>query len=190
VAGLKVITQPIVEPVSLEELKQQLRIEADDTSLDDTLLPLIKASREWCEGFQNRAYITQTLELALDSWPTGAIELPRPPYQSMVSVSYTNEDNVTTIWSSANYVVDDYAFVPRWLKKRNVNFPSDVLADVNAIKIRYVVGSAPIDGEAAEVPEHVKQAIILYAMAMFDSPGCNPPEAVKTLLWLDRVVPL
>lgn len=42
----------------------------------------------------------------------------------------------------------------------------------------------------ANVPESTKQAVLLYAGAMHDSPGCPAPEAVKSLLWMDRVVPI
>lgn len=50
-------------------------------SLEDTLLSgFITAARQYSEGFQNRAFITQTWELALDDWP-GTIQVPLPPLQ-------------------------------------------------------------------------------------------------------------
>jgi len=57
-------TPPAIEPVTLEELKDHLRIDSADE--DAVLTGLLAAAREWCEGFQNRAYITQTLQLWLD----------------------------------------------------------------------------------------------------------------------------
>jgi len=50
---------------------------------DDLLNSLIMAAREYCEGFQRRAYITQVWELWLDDFPSKSyIELPLPPLQS------------------------------------------------------------------------------------------------------------
>jgi len=183
---LKVITPPATEPVGLPDIKPQLRIDLDDESYDATLTPLITAAREWCEGFQNRAYLTQTLELALDEWPRGEIRLPRPPLQSVTSLTYTDRDGNTATWASSNYIVDDYSEPAEIVRASGVCWPTACLVPANGVKVRYVAGHAA----AGSVPERVKQAIILLVAAWFDNPGCEPPDAVKSLLSLDRVVPV
>lgn len=181
-AGLKVITPPATEPVTIEEVRAQLRIDLDDESYDDVLNPLIPAAREWCEGYQNRAYITQTLELALDRWPCGnEIELPRPPIQSVTSVNYADET-----WDPQNYLVDDYSFVARIVRARGVIWPSAHLPAANGVKIRYVAGFA----SAEEVPQRIRQAILLLVSHWFENGMCDPPPAVISLLDTDRVVPI
>ena len=187
-AGLKVIIPPAVEPVTLGDVKAQLRIDADDHDYDDVLSPLIVAAREWCEGYQNRAYITQTLELALDHWPCrDYIELPRPELQSVTSVTYTDDEGVTDTWAPSHYVVDDYAFVARLVRAKGIWWPSVCLAAANGVKVRYIAGY----GDAPDnVPQRIKQAIILLTCHWYDNGMCNPPPAVLSLLNLDRVVPL
>ncbi|MCK9569543.1 head-tail connector protein [Candidatus Pacearchaeota archaeon] len=69
-------TPPQDEPLEIEEAKTHLRI--DSTDEDEYIQTLIISAREYCENFQNRAYITQTLELWLDEWPE-YFALPRPP---------------------------------------------------------------------------------------------------------------
>lgn len=64
---LKVITPPVAEPITLEETKQHLRISGSDD--DIILLSMIKQAREFYEDFQNKKYITQVLELVMDSFP-------------------------------------------------------------------------------------------------------------------------
>jgi uncharacterized phiE125 gp8 family phage protein len=189
-AGLKVITPPAFEPVTVEELLTQLREDDPSDELINTLTSLITAAREWCEGYQNRSYVAQTLELALDQWPNKPIDLPRPPLQSVLSVTYTDQDGETTTWPSSNYLVDDFAYVATLIKKRSVNWPCASLIDINGIKIRYVAGYAPSIDDISLVPERVKQAIILLAMTWYDTPGCPPPDAVESLLYLDRVMPV
>lgn len=187
-AGLKVITPPSVEPVTLGEVKTQLRIDADDTDYDDILTPLIVAAREWCEEYQNRAYITQTLELALDEWPCkNEIDIPRPPLQSVTSLIYTDKDGVSAIWPSVNYVLDDYSFVARLVKAKGVCWPSICLTAANGIKVRYVAGYGDT---GADVPQKIKQAITLLTIHWYENGMCDPPPAVLSLLRLDRVMPV
>ena len=78
--ALKLSAAPALEPLSLKEVKLHLRVDSDE---EDTLIQsLIAAARMDCEKFQNRAYITQTWELWMDSWPDkDFIELPLPPLQ-------------------------------------------------------------------------------------------------------------
>ncbi|TFE30832.1 head-tail connector protein [Cohnella luojiensis] len=184
-AGLKLITPPATEPVTLGEIKDQLRIDQDDASLNATLEPLITAAREWCEGYQNRVYITQTLELALDAWPcTAWIELPRPPLKNVTSLVYTDNEGTATTWDPANYVVDEYSFVAKLVC--SIGWPSVRLAKVNGVKVRYVAGY----GAATDVPKKIKQAITLLVSHWFEHGECDPPPAVYSLLNIDRVVPV
>ena len=58
---LKVIVPPASEPVSLQEMCAYLRLDCDE---EQSLIgQLIKAARQYCEDFQHRAYLRQTLEL-------------------------------------------------------------------------------------------------------------------------------
>ncbi len=81
--ALKIATQPAAEPLDIDDVKLHLRVDGDD---DDTLIAaLITAAREHCQSFQNRAYINQTWELWLDSFPSvDHIEIPLPPLQEPV----------------------------------------------------------------------------------------------------------
>jgi len=76
-------TAPTVEPLSLLEVKDHLRLDPDDNIEDALLNAFITAARQDCEAFQGRAYITQTWELWLDAFPGEAfIRLDKPPLQS------------------------------------------------------------------------------------------------------------
>lgn len=181
----RIVTPPAAEPVTLAEVKQQLRIDADDDSMDDTLSPLITAAREWCEDYQNRAYITQTIELVRDDWPrSDEIRLPRPPLQSVTALTYTDEDGVLTTVSSSSYVVDKVS-EPGFLVIKDC-WPTANLRETNAISVTYTAGY----GSTSSVPTMVKQAIILLTMHWFENGMCSPPQAVKSLLGMDRVVPV
>lgn len=99
------ITPPVAEPVTLNDLKLQLGFgpmqdsdRAASQILNEKLRAFIIAARQDCENWCNRAFITQTWLLKLNSWPGSdaryewrgypAIELPKPPAQSIYWVKY------------------------------------------------------------------------------------------------------
>lgn len=186
-AGLKVITPPAIEPVTWQEVALQLRYDDPDPDIQAQIEALISTAREWCEGYQNRAYITQTLEFALDNWPCGnEIGLPRPLLQSVIQVEYINDGASETLDADL-YTVDDYGFVARVVLNPGVSWPIASLPGANGVRVRYVAGF----GDAAtDVPQRIRQAIIALTAHWFDHGRCDPPPAVYALLDLDRVVPI
>ncbi|MCK4385369.1 MAG: phage head-tail connector protein [candidate division Zixibacteria bacterium] len=80
---LKLKTAPAVEPVTLTEAKNQLRVDgAEDNAL---ITALITTARQLAERDTKRAFITQTWKMYLDSVPE-EIEIPKPPLQSVESI--------------------------------------------------------------------------------------------------------
>lgn len=136
---------PMAEPVSLAEAKAYLRV---DTADDDGLIAtLIIAAREYCEGFQNRAYITQTWQLWLDSWPEGSeIRIPRPPLQAVNSVKYYGADNTEYVLSPADYIVDNKSEPGRIVLAYGKSWPGITLRPANAICVEFVAGYKSYQG--------------------------------------------
>lgn len=185
-AGMELVVPPAIEPVSLLEIKAQLKIDPDDESYDDQVEPLIIAAREWCEDHQERAYITQTWELALDAWPCGnIIKLPRAKLQEVESVEYVDDGGTVTSWDGVNYIIDRYSKPGKIVRHLNTRWPHVKLAAANGIIIRYVAGYGD---SADDVPEKIKQAIILLVCHWFENGYCEPPCAVRSLLAYDKIV--
>jgi uncharacterized phiE125 gp8 family phage protein len=182
---LKITVPPSSEPVTLAEVKAQMRIDESDTSLDDTIVPLLIAAREWCEEYQSRSYISQTIELVQDEWPYGdEIRLPRPPIQTVSAVTYAGTSGAITTVSTSSYLLDNVS-EPGYLVTTDC-WPAESLQVTNAIKVVYVAGY----GTASAVPQRIKQAIMLLTCHWFDNGMCDPPRAVLSLLNLDRVMPV
>ncbi len=163
-AGLRVITPPSVEPVTVAEVKAQARVDLAD---EDTLIQgYIRAARETLERLLWRAFITQTLELTLDGWPEGSeIRLPRPPLQSVTAVRYTTEDGTLKTLDPALYVVDTASEPGRVVLKRGTSWPSETLAPAAGVKVEYVAGYGD---QASDVPESIRQAILLLAAHWYE----------------------
>ena len=139
--GYKVIT-PAAPVVTLEEVRLHLRLDAiGGTHPDDPLQSaLILSAMQYCEHGTGRAIGTQTVEIALDAFPEGAISLPKGPLQSVTSLTYTDASGAAQTLSSALYAVDDYGLQPWVLAKVNTGWPA-ANASANSVRVRYVAGS-------------------------------------------------
>ena len=196
---------PSEEPITRNEAKLHLKVEADQTSDDALIDLLVSAAREDAEDFTNRCFCWSTWELRLDEFPTNGnqeILLPRPPLIRVNSIQYVDADGVTQLLGSDNYQVDDKSEPARVRAAYGLSWPA-TRAQMNAVTVSYVAGypvseaGSPAD-YAANVPAAAKAAVKLilghlYAnretvMAM---PGgvaaIEIPMGAKYLLWKLRV---
>jgi len=160
---------------------------------DTYLTSLITAAREYCEEYQNRAYITQTWELGLDEFPD-EIEIPKGKLQTIDSIKYTDSDNVTTTLAATEYVVSTRGILGRVVPAYSKTFPSFVESPLDAVIVTFTCGYGD---DASDVPEKVKQAIKLLISHWFtnrtpiDNTRNEPKEisfTLSALLWQDRIV--
>lgn len=97
-----VTAPPNIEPVSLTEVKVHLRV---DASADDELIKgLITAAREYCEGYEGRAYAIQTITQKRDGF-SDIMQLPQSPLISVSSIQYVDTSGVTQTLSTGLYDV-------------------------------------------------------------------------------------
>lgn len=189
--AIKVITPPVIEPMSIEEAKLHLRV--DGFTDDVVIASLIRQSREWCEGYQNRKYITQTLELVLDSFPdTNYIELKNcSPIQSVESFKYYDDSGLEHIFDSSNYIVDNDSFVNRITLGHYKSWPGVQLQPVNSVRIRFTAGYGDTSDK---VPETIKWAMVLHMKILYDDyrpdERSKLEEARNALLSMNRVIPV
>lgn len=176
---LKLVTAPATEPVTLTQVKAQLKItgSSEDTRLNE----LIAAAREMLEVYTHRAFITQTWEQYHDTWPNGAgFRLAKGAAISLTSITYIDSadasDTVGAITDLATWE-DPY---PRITLKEGQNWPTVTLRPHDGVIVKWVAGY----GAASAVPGPLKQAIIMAVVQMYD--GCPPevasmPNAVRWL---------
>lgn len=165
-SALYLVTPPAADPLSLEQVKHNLNIDYDDDDL--YLTALLTAATQEVERLINRAIMPQTWQLYLDRFPpnSGPIYIPKPPLQSVTSVTFTDtEFNINTVpgpsggvggANGATYIVDVHrepgVVTPSWS-----NFwPPVVLQPIDSVCVTFVAGYA----SAAKVPTIIKQAIM------------------------------
>lgn len=169
--GIRVITLPASEPVTLAEVKTWARIDdttdaAANTAADALLLSLITAAREEAENITRRAIMPQTLELTAPSFPLWGqgIELPRPPLVAVESVTFYGAGNTSATMDEAAYVVLDASdAVPPSLYPTPGGFWPDAYRRPDAVAIRYTAGWP----NAVAVPENIKTWIKMRAATLW-----------------------
>jgi len=191
-------TPPVIEPLEIQDVKDYLRLDdVTDISEDEYLSTLIIAAREYCEGFQNRAYITQVWQLSFDDWPSRVIELPKGTLQAVNLVTYKNfAGAVTTLTETQDYITSTRGVLGRISPPYAQSWPSFVPWTLDAVVIEFTCGY----GDTAEsVPQKVKQAMKLLVSHWYENrtvlseTGQAPDEiafAVSALLKMDRIMPV
>lgn len=163
--ALIVITPPASEPVTPEEAKASPSFRVSVATDDADITTLIKAAREMAEAITRRALVTQTLELVLDAFPAGGIELYCPPIQSVTSIKYIDTDGVEQTLSADLYDLDSDTEPGMVAPAYNESWPS-TRDQINAVRVRYVAGY----GAAADVPAAIKTWIKMRAGTLYDNP--------------------
>ncbi len=186
----RVVTPPASEPVSLSEAKGHVRVEITD---DDAYIgDLLVAAREWGENYQGRSWISRTLALTLDEFPTPPFRLPMGPVQSVESVKYTGSDGVEATVDPALYYLDDAG---RLCLAYGASWPSVTLRPYGGVAVTYVAGYG---ADAESVPRRFKQAVLLLVGHWYEHREevvtgtivSRVPVAAVDLLSQDRVVPV
>ncbi len=185
-----VITPPATEPLTLEEAKLYGRIDFDDTDYD--VASIIRHAREYCEEYQRKKYITQTLEMVLDSFPSvDYVEFTTcSPVQSITSVKYYGADGTEYTIDSNDYDVDTDSFVNKMYLKYGKRWPTITLQPYNGVRIRFVAGY----GAASYVPESVKRAMVAHMKLQYDDLSDADSRRLERMrdvfLGMKRVMPI
>mgnify|MGYP005816237927 CR=1 FL=1 len=185
ISGLVLTTGPTTEPVTLEEAKQHLRLEVSDD--DDYVTGLIVAARLLVERMQKRALYTQTYTLKLDDFPGDEFRVPRPPLQSVSSITYLDTSGVSQTLATSIYGVDTSSEPGRIYLKYGQTWPN-VYYDPFAVTITYLAGYSTV----AAIPATTKQAIKMWAAHLYEertpvtSVSANAlPFALESLIAVD-----
>ena len=159
----KVITAVATEPVTLVEARLHLRLDLIGSTHpdDDLVTALITAAREYAESYTNRALAPQTLEMVLDCFPAGNIDLDLSPVSSVTSIKYTDVDGVEQTVSTSDYSLSAYGLA------NTVSLAYDTVWPVtravrDAVRIRYVTGHTT-------VPKAVKAAILILIAHLYEN---------------------
>lgn len=191
----RVVEAPSTSMLQLRELQDHLRADSTDDASEIFLLSI--AATEYAQDIARRAFVTQTLEMSFQHWPSTAngFALLRPPVQSVTWIKYTKSDGTQVTLDTSIYKFLANCEPSRVILAFNQMWPADELDVGYPITIRYVAGY----GDAAAVPQRYRHAVRLLVGHWFEnregvivSPtsssagGAAIPFAIRSLLTTKR----
>lgn len=174
---LILVTAPTVEPVTLAQARQHLRLDATGSPAvhpdDDLVTALIAAARTRIENETGRALVSQKWRLLLESFTVDdkgrqRIELPKPPALEVTSVVYVDADGVEQAWGTESpneswrlIGGDGGLLVPFY----GVSWPA-TRAQEDAVRIEFLAGYG---AAADDVPAALRQALLLDVAHLYEN---------------------
>lgn len=144
---------PILEPITLEEAKAQLRLTSAQTYDDVYISSLISVARDRAENYTNRYFSTQKVRIITSELPENDyIYLPHKQNFSVDRVSYIDENNQEIVINQ-----QDIAFNQDLNSIFSLNWPSyykKIIIDVTTM--------SPVEMRAA------KQAMLMMITDMYE----------------------
>ena len=174
------VTGPLVEPVTLAELKLHLRL-GTDTTEDTMLAALIVAARDYVETVTRRALITQTWDYWLEKFPgEDYFDVPLGNLQSVTSLKYKDSDGTeTTMTVTTEYLVDINSDPGRIFLPYGETWPSFTAYPYKPITLRFICGYG---SSASSVPDPIKVAIKILASHFYENRELvNPGAELKEI---------
>ncbi len=169
------ITEPGVEPVTVDDVKVSARIDPDITELDDQITTLITSTRLTAEHECERGFMLRTERYGFSDWP--AETLPAAPITELVGVEAFDG----TGWTA----VGDFALELEATGHFRLVFGGDVLPMLPAggsecVRVTVKVGC----------PANVRAYIIAMAVHQMTTASAarptNPPAYLAGLLDRER----
>jgi uncharacterized phiE125 gp8 family phage protein len=153
-----VYSAPTTEVLTVEDVKNHLRIVTEDTDYDD-LIPLwIKAARERAELYLRMLLIAREVVIYADMFDI-EFELNIYPINSITHIKYYDGDNTLQTLAASNYITDLISEIPR-IEFENI---PQVYDRYNAVQVTVNAGYSTV----AAVPQQIKQAMLIL-IAHFD----------------------
>lgn len=158
--ALSLVTDSTFNPVSLNEVKDRLRITSDQE--DGVIITMIRGAVKWCEHELNWRLCTQTWKYTLDCWPGYIIRMPYPPLQSITHIKYYDGDDAQQILAEdTDYRVDILSYPARI--EQILSWPS-LYDKINPIEIEFICGYS----DTKLIPEDIKDAIHLRIADLYE----------------------
>jgi uncharacterized phiE125 gp8 family phage protein len=184
---LQIATQPVIEPVTVQQIQRHLRIDSDDDL--DVVTGLGKAARVMAEAYLSRALITTSYLWTMA--PSGdarrrprqwhsEIELPRAPVRNVGSVVLTDIDGTATTLDPAAYTVD-LALEPARVR---LKYTAGLIPTSHPIQHFQVAFAAGYGDDAASVPAPIATAILVTTAFLYENRGDDGGALPQAAEWL------
>jgi len=153
-------------PMTAADFREHGRV--IQTAEDTIIEKYIQVARTYYEDVNDMTFLTTTWKAYWERFETPLI-IPRPPYVTVTTLTYTNENGVETpITEGTDFVVDSKSMFATIKPYEGLSWPSDVEDDgYNAVTLTFVAGYTA----ATLIPEPWLQGLRLAVEVMYDRMG-------------------
>ena len=163
--ALELLEAPAITPITLAEVKDQLRVEhTDDDSILTRLIAVAVAYTD-VTGALGHAMITQKWGQWIAANPPSAVKLILGPSQAVTAVKYYDTDGTLQTATLTDFEVTGTEFATYIGPKTGFSWPvTDQRSD--AIRIEYTIGYGD---STTDVPETLRHAMMMLIAHWYDN---------------------
>ncbi|UCF50258.1 MAG: phage head-tail connector protein [Thermoplasmatales archaeon] len=171
-------TDPL-DVISLNQIKNYLKIELTETSEDDFLTLLISGAVDFVQKYTKRQLLTTQFLTYRDYWSYQE-ELRKSRFVELDSVKYYTDDVLTTFDTDNFYSTDENDF-SKIILKDNKTFP-DLDNRVQAIQITFKAGYGTT---SSSIPDDILIALRSHIAFMYSNRG----DCIEILSKISTAIP-
>ena len=185
------VTTATDDAITLEEIKDHLRIERGETIDDEYLERLRDVATEHVQDLTGLKLITSVWYSYRNDWPDNDhFDLPFAPLQSVAStgITYTPSSGGSLKFSSTEWQQDSVSIPPRVVLRYDDDWPSEQLDINNPIRVKATYGYTT----SGKIPASLKHAMLLMIGNWFEHResivmGVSPAEIPRYIMsMIDR----
>lgn len=156
---VETVGPPVLEPVSLDEAKEFLRLDPEDSEPDLQLTGFLLAARQQVENLTGLRIVRQTIAVAAERF-SDLERLPTGPVRAVDEVAYRTRDGALVVLDPARYELAGAGLAQGIRAAFGHDWPGDATIAADAVRVTMAAGFET-------VPQPLVLAMLLMVGDMF-----------------------
>jgi len=161
-----VITTPTTTPITLDQVKEQLRLDTSDTSEDTYLTTLIEASRDCFESFTGRILIDTQFRTFFNLFRQ-SFELRKSKLESLDAFEYSVDSTFIAVESSIYYATQESIY-SRIIISEEDSIPTDKDDSFQSIRVDFTAGYGTSEDD---IPSDIQMGLLQQVTDLYANRG-------------------
>lgn len=161
-------------PVTLNEVRSQLKFELDDTSQDTYLTSLIFAAKAACESYTSRTTLTTTYITYRNGFNQQYFLFKKSPFIALLMFQYLRNDNTWVDVDPTLYYTTVDTIYSKVVLNYNKSWPSDIMPRLQSIRMTFTAGYGATD---TNIPQELQQGMLQHICYLYANRGDGSNES-------------
>jgi uncharacterized phiE125 gp8 family phage protein len=173
------LTNPTTLPISLNDVKDHIRVERDESSYDEDLTELIYAAQEYIEDETHLTLITTQLRATWDMWPAVRIKVPGWPVSAIDSITYTDVDGNAQTLSDSLYRTSLVQCPATVIPAIDQDWPDLQVDAIDAVNINFTAGYGTAATDQPYMIRHLLKLLVGHWFKHREAVGSSMSHEVE-----------